>query len=91
MMTETQTKILGLEEELAKAKAVQDKFEALTEAQKLATLLHEKFCNWNHTDGCGWFYSEKWDEYSRKRYLEKADNILAVSTYENAVAIVECL
>ena len=52
--------------------------------KKLATLLHEQFCGFNHTDGCGWYYEEgegkdPWDGSmygSHTRWAEKAKEIM---------------
>ena len=67
----------------------------LTKAQQLATLLHDKQCHHNHDDGCGWYY-ESWDMQIRgfsvrKQYLEKAQAILNIVSFELAVRIVEVL
>ena len=51
--------------------------------KKLATLLHEQFCGFNHTDGCGWGYEEdREDPWNGDRYTshviwaEKAKQIM---------------
>jgi len=66
-------------------------FKVMTDDKKLAEILHEKQCNWNHTDGCGWFY-ESWDNLStysaRLNYLAKARAILKDFTFEQAVKFV---
>lgn len=43
---------------------------------KIAEVLHTHLCNWNHTDGCSWFY-ESWEDpgCSKKDYLEKAKRV----------------
>jgi hypothetical protein len=48
-----------------------------TNATILADLLHEKTCRFNHTDYCGWHY-ESWENpgYAKKRFLEKANDML---------------
>ena len=86
-----------LREKLAKAEAKIAQFNALTEDQRLATLIHEKQCHWNHTDGCGWFYADEKDptiwvrEFSRKEYIKKAQNILAATDYDTALKVLEAL
>jgi hypothetical protein len=50
--------------------------------QKLAVELHEALCNWNHTDGCGWFYEIKpqstdWSGYAHAEYLKRAKALVA--------------
>lgn len=43
------------------------------ETKVIATYLHGIFCNYNHTDGCSWFYGD-WENrtYSHGLYYEKA-------------------
>jgi hypothetical protein len=47
--------------------------------QKVAELLHEKLCHFNHTDGCDWHYwSWENDKFgTRKRYMTKAKKLLS--------------
>lgn len=71
-------------------------FETLDERFRLANFLHNKFCNSNHVDGCSWFYEEdglniNWEGYTHKKYLTKAENILKVISFEQAVNVVKCL
>lgn len=57
---------------------------------EIAELLHALFCKHNHTDGCGWYY-ESWDKvgYSRKKYLEKAQNLIGKGhTYDSLKKII---
>jgi len=45
--------------------------------QELADRLHGKLCHFNHTDGCGWTYSNWQNPCStRDHYLEKANKVL---------------
>jgi Holliday junction resolvasome RuvABC DNA-binding subunit len=64
-------------------------FKAMPDDKKLAEILHEKQCHWNHTDGCGWHY-ESWNSmgYSRQEYLKKAREILKDFTFEQAIKFV---
>ena len=58
---------------LAQAQAEQAK--KLYTLYDLADDLHNADCRSNHTDMCGYFYEDgpnKWDKYTHKRYLEKA-------------------
>lgn len=59
-------KIENLEKEKSKIKEL-DIYE------RIAELLHDALCHWNHTDGCGWGYST-WENPcdTRKRYKAKA-------------------
>lgn len=50
--------------------------------QSLAETLHGLLCNWNHTDGCGWFYEFKdkkpdWSGHSHATYLGKAHKLIS--------------
>ena len=45
--------------------------------QQLAKTLHNMFCTWNHTDGCGLFYEFKnkqddWSGHAHSEYLGRA-------------------
>lgn len=60
---------------------------------RLAEALHQRFCHWNHTDGCGWHY-EKWSDTlrmnsSRKPYLDMARRVLKEFTFEQALKFLE--
>lgn len=71
--------------------------------KELAVYLHDKLCNWNHTDGCGWHYFVKkgvhdWTEASHARYLRSAEVVISRlkgldipedKAYEVAKAILE--
>lgn len=54
---------------------------SLSPTHQLAISLHEKFCNWNHTDGCSWWYAVKdgvhdWSEDSHRSYFNKAHQVM---------------
>ena len=92
LRTDMEAKITDLREELAKAEAKAEAFDTLTPAQILATELHNKLCHSNHTDGCTWYYSEQdWTEYSHKKYLTKAENVLVETDLYAALKFVEIL
>lgn len=79
-LNEYEDEILDFERQLKK------KREELKEAKKeaaersplhdLAITLHDMLCNWNHTDGCSWFYEKEWTDYTHSKYLEKASRLL---------------
>lgn len=50
----------------------------MTQEQQLAELLHEQYCQDNHTDGCDWFY-RTWENpiWARQRYLDWAGRLLS--------------
>ncbi len=45
---------------------------------ELATAIHGKLCHHNHTDGCDWFYGDRWDQQftAKYEYLKKARAML---------------
>lgn len=77
IIEEKQKEIEKLRQEAKQVKTMKPKY-------VLAEKLHECLCHHNHTDACGWFYEKNWDdpwnsEYSaHSRYLEKAENVIAV-------------
>jgi hypothetical protein len=51
---------------------------------QLAIILHDKYCGYNHTDGCGWLYGFKngfhsWNDHPHNEYLEVAKKIVSES------------
>lgn len=55
-----------------------DGIQKLSPVQKLAIEMHNKFCTWDHTSGCGWFYGMKdglptWERDDQITYLRKAE------------------
>lgn len=73
--------------ELEKLQEEQRKWEALLPEQRVAEEIHELLCNWNHTDGCGWFYGS-WNSmgHPRGEYLKKAKAVLQVVDGDEAKA-----
>lgn len=70
-----------IEVERAELLAEQERLLSLSDDRRLAEDLHSQQCNWNHTDGCGWFYefdngNPKWNGHAHARYLEKARNVM---------------
>ena len=89
------SEIRQLEEKLTRLKLEQTAFDAKTEDQRLADILHSKLCKLNHTDRCGWCY-ESWDEplvkhSVRQTYLDKARKLLAIIDYATAAKVLELL
>lgn len=79
-----------LEQKIQELKAEKARFQNMSDNQILAEALHSAQCHWNHTDGCGWYY-ESWENpgYSKKEYLEKANNMLSEIPFEQAMRIVK--
>ena len=74
-------RIAQLEEELRDAKHYKEMLDSLPEPRRIATLLHDRFCRSNHTNGCGWEYegsgnSANWDRHAHKRWLEKGHEFM---------------
>lgn len=62
--------------------------------KKLAEYLHSKQCQWDHTEGCSWFYefdnSEvNWGGYAHSRYLTSAREALKSYDYSTVVGVLE--
>lgn len=89
-----QEKIDQLRAQLAAEEAKLTQFNQLTEAQRLATEIHQRTCHLDHIERCGWDY-ENWNNavrnYTRERYLEKAEKALQVATYDKIVEIIEII
>ena len=54
----------------------------LPENERMAILLHDNLCHSDHTSVCGWYYEKNgvvhdWTRNEHKRYLEKADKLIA--------------
>ena len=79
-IAEQKRKIAELE--AAKANMIKDR-KSLTDTGQLAIFLHNKLCNWNHTDGCSWFYeiasngTVNWEGHGHSKYWEIAHQILS--------------
>lgn len=67
-------------------------YNQLSEAQRLADLIHQKTCHSNHIDQCGYEY-ESWTSpgYSKQSYLRKAEEMLKTSSFDNAVLVLKQL
>jgi len=77
-----------LEEELKKQRLLKIPKEEI----ELAELLHSKFCHKSHIDLCGWYYDEgDWTDSSRKRYLKKANSLLKIVNYKDALKVADAL
>jgi hypothetical protein len=76
-MSKNTAEIEKLEEQIAKLKAEDDAFNALTPEQQLAITLHDLLCRHNHADGCGWYYEiskgiHDWAGSAHGVYMQKA-------------------
>lgn len=91
---QAQERINKLREQLAVEEAKLATFNQLTEAQRLATEIHQRTCHLDHMERCGWDY-DNWTDpargRTRQRYLEKAEKALQVATYDKIVEIIEII
>ena len=74
-------KIIELQAQIDKLNVEKKRLQELSPEKRLAEALHSLQCNWNHTDGCGWFYETDWKDVwaqnsSHARYLEKARKVM---------------
>lgn len=75
-------KIIELQAQIDKLAAEKKRLQTLAPDKRLAEALHSLQCNWNHTDGCGWFYETDWKDIwtnknsSHAHYLEKARKVM---------------
>lgn len=91
-MTSLEADINKKESELNALKEKLKHLNSLDSDKKLATILHEKQCKYNHVDGCSWYYRENdWSDSTHKEYLEKARCILGIVSFEKAERIVNVL
>lgn len=61
--------------------AAEEALDRTTPVHRLAIVLHDKFCRWNHTDGCGFFYEvnkgvHSWSSREHQNWLAKADALM---------------
>lgn len=76
-----QNDILSLQDEISRLQEERKTLDG-NELYRIAESLHSAKCNWNHTDGCSWFY-ETWDgstgagNRERMIWVGKARNLVA--------------
>ena len=92
MYRDLEGEIAKKEAELQALREEGSRLASLTDDQRLAEVLHGGMCTENHTDGCGWYYSQ-WGEGgdTRTRYLEKARRVLQVLSIEEALKVFQVL
>ena len=89
-----QQQIDDLTKQLEKLKNIQmyGTAEGLSNEQNLAIMLHKRYCKWNHTDGCGWYYEiiegrHKWEASEHAKWLRKAQAILSIISFDAATQL----
>ena len=80
-VTEIATEIAQKKKELADLEKQLESAKAEPEDIKLARKLHDMLCEWNHTEGCGWYYEfrdkkEDWTGHAHAQYLGKARRLM---------------
>lgn len=91
---ELDMEIESARERIAELQSEKERRSELPEDKKLAEYLHSKQCQWDHTEGCSWFYefddSEvNWGGYAHSRYLASAREALNSYDYSTVVGVLE--
>lgn len=76
-----QEEINKLTRELEQLKQKEASIRALPLTQRLAVVMHDHQCTWNHTDGCGWHYEvvnnvHDFRGSAHKPWLEVAERVV---------------
>ena len=63
------------------------------DTKELAETLHDTLCNWNHTDGCDWYYHDKDDftPQTKQEYYKAAQEIMKIVSKNDMIAILSIL
>ena len=77
-----QTQITDLQSQINALEEQKKELANMHPHAQLAIELHERFCTWNHTDGCCWHYEitkgkHNWNSIAHLRYLKKAEKLAA--------------
>ena len=80
-VTEIAAEIARRKQELAELETQLEVAKTEPEDIQLARKLHDMLCEWNHTDGCGWYYEfrdkkENWEGHAHSTYLGKARRLM---------------
>lgn len=84
-LTEVEREIEKKRRDLANLESVRknmlEDVQSASDAGQLAIELHKKFCNYNHTDGCGWHYEihngvHDWSRPDHVRWYRTATMLL---------------
>lgn len=64
-----------------RVKQARYEIDLMSPTHKLAIVLHDCVCKWNHTDGCSWLYEihngvHEWHAYAHTHYLNKATRVM---------------
>jgi hypothetical protein len=80
-ITDLEKKIKAHEDRLKDLHRQLETQKAMSPDKMLAEELHSLLCQWNHTDGCSWFYESKnkvadWSGHAHNQYLTKAQTLM---------------
>lgn len=80
-VTEIAAEIARRKQELAELETQLEVAKTEPEDIQLARQLHSLLCQWNHTDGCGWYHESKnkkedWTGHAHAQYLGKARRLM---------------
>lgn len=69
-----------------------DRLNALPVEHRLAEELHAEMCHADHTDRCGYTYGNDFTQGEKKRWVEKAEELLLIeSDFEKVLLIAAIL
>ena len=91
-MEDYSEEIEKLEQKLKTLKRKKKENDEMPYNHRLADMIHKLICHSNHTDGCGWHY-ESWSNIgtTRQRFLDKANEILQITTFTDVEPIIRIL
>jgi len=99
MLRKTEKEIQELQTKIDKLNKEKQLLLGLSPEKRVAELIHERLCSWNHTDGCAWFY-ENWDDFNdfdgkkhmaKGKYYKMAGNLLEHFTEEQIELFIELI
>lgn len=93
---ELDMEIESARERIAELQSEKERRSELPEDKKLAEYLHSKQCQWDHTEGCSWFYEftdskPDWDGYAHARYLATAQKAMESYDHDTVVGVLEAV
>lgn len=85
----------NLSQRIDQLKDQQRRYIAASDEVKLSIILHDAFCHWNHTDGCGWHYENESFFFkhgsTKTGWLIKATQILQFVSFDEASRVVDAI
>lgn len=74
---------------LREAEGKEAAWSKISEAQRLAIVLHAKMCRVSHSDDCRWQLENQWHDMKHAHYLAMAQKRLAVTDYQTNIQLLE--